>query len=264
MADPVAIERLKEAVLAKFGRTLDSPTDYDLLSATIERHTGDMLSSSTLKRLFGYNKQQTSPRPSTLSTLARYVGFAGWSDFYNSLNSLPEEPIEELKEEPKKSGRKMQIRFAAAGVAILLIGLLWIGFEGRGESAAQYEAKEGSGASLSEEPSPKELIMRTAMERTRKMCERVRCQRDNLDVFKYKKLIDSEYYPFLFDTISGYIREHCNKTFDKADAEEAYAEIFSACQNMAIELYRESSGELNKAVFGSPHGPSQPGNQVTR
>ncbi len=249
MADSVAKERLKEAVLVKFGRTLDSPTDYDLLSVAIERHTGDMISSSTLKRLFGYNKQQTSPRPSTLSTLARYVGFAGWSDFCNNM-------LEEPAEEPKKSGRNVRMLFATAGVAIALIVLLWSLFDPRAESRPQYDIEERIGSSLSEQLSPKEKIMQEAVERTQKMCERVRSQRDNLDVFDYNKLINSEYYPFIFDTISGYIRERCDKVFDKTEAEEIYTEIYTACQNIAIELYRESSSELNKAIFGSPYGPS--------
>lgn len=71
------IEGLKEAVLAKFARTLDAPTDYDALSLDIVNATGESVSASTLKRLFGYDKHATTPRPSTLSALARYVGSAG-------------------------------------------------------------------------------------------------------------------------------------------------------------------------------------------
>ena len=75
------IEKLKDAVVAVFGQTLDAPTAYEQLSADIQKITGELISVSTLKRLFGYIKPGTIPRPSTLSVLARYVGSAGWSDF---------------------------------------------------------------------------------------------------------------------------------------------------------------------------------------
>ena len=69
------IDLLKRAIIECFGRTLDSPTDYDMLSADIRECTGETISSATLKRLFGYLKPSTAPRPSTLSVLARYVGY---------------------------------------------------------------------------------------------------------------------------------------------------------------------------------------------
>ena len=81
------IEALKAEVLLHFGRTLDAPTDYDLLSVAIEKSTGEVISVSTLKRLFGYKGQSTIPRPSTLSVLARYVGTTGWSDFCKRMDN---------------------------------------------------------------------------------------------------------------------------------------------------------------------------------
>ena len=81
------IEALKAEVLLHFGRTLDAPTDYDLLSVAIKKSTGEVISVSTLKRLFGYKGQSTIPRPSTLSVLARYVGTTGWSDFCKRMDN---------------------------------------------------------------------------------------------------------------------------------------------------------------------------------
>ena len=89
------IDLLKRAIIECFGRTLDSPTDYDMLSADIRECTGETISSATLKRLFGYLKPSTAPRPSTLSVLARYVGYTGWSDFCQAqqprLNTWPKD-----------------------------------------------------------------------------------------------------------------------------------------------------------------------------
>lgn len=75
------IKKLKQEIIATLGRTIDSPTDFDYLSIKIAEKTGDSISVSTLKRLFGYVKGAGTPRPSTLSSLARYAGYSGWSEF---------------------------------------------------------------------------------------------------------------------------------------------------------------------------------------
>lgn len=87
------ITRLKEAVAGTFGKTLDSPADFDALALSIQGKTGECISPTTLKRLFGYVKPATVPRTSTLSVLARYVGKAGWSDF--SAQPVHQEPAEQ-------------------------------------------------------------------------------------------------------------------------------------------------------------------------
>lgn len=81
MNEEFAIERMKEDVLQKMGHTLDSPTDFDYLALQIKNATGENISSTTLKRFFGYIPSQSSPRRSSLSILARYLGFAGWSGY---------------------------------------------------------------------------------------------------------------------------------------------------------------------------------------
>lgn len=75
------IKKLKQEIIATLGRTIDSLTDFDYLSIKIAEKTGDSISVSTLKRLFGYVKGAGTPRPSTLSSLARYAGYSGWSEF---------------------------------------------------------------------------------------------------------------------------------------------------------------------------------------
>lgn len=81
MNEELAIEKLKEDVLQKMGHTLDSPTDFDYLALQIKNVTGEDISSSTLKRFFGYIPTNSSIRKSSLSILTRYLGFAGWSDY---------------------------------------------------------------------------------------------------------------------------------------------------------------------------------------
>lgn len=84
MNEEQSIERLKEDVLQKMGHTLDSPTDFDYLALQVKNVTGEDISSTTLKRLFGYIPSQGSTRKSSLSILARYLGFTGWSSYTDS------------------------------------------------------------------------------------------------------------------------------------------------------------------------------------
>lgn len=68
-----------------FGHRLSTTTDYELLSFVIERETGEMVSSSTLKRLWGYVAYKSVPRTATLDTLSRYVGHKDFKSFCKAL-----------------------------------------------------------------------------------------------------------------------------------------------------------------------------------
>lgn len=81
MNNPNAIDILKLGVERKFGRVLASPSDYDILSVTIYEYQNDRISSSTLKRIFGYIESESKPSRSSLNILARYVGYYDWQDF---------------------------------------------------------------------------------------------------------------------------------------------------------------------------------------
>lgn len=83
------IENLKQEIGLKFGRTIESAADFDLLSSAIQQATSETISPSTLKRIFGYVRSDAAPSATTLSILSRYVGYAGWSDFCR--NYIPSE-----------------------------------------------------------------------------------------------------------------------------------------------------------------------------
>ena len=83
------IENLKREIGLKFGRTIESAADFDLLSIAIQQATSETISPSTLKRIFGYVRSDAAPSATTLSILSRYVGYTGWSDFCR--NYIPSE-----------------------------------------------------------------------------------------------------------------------------------------------------------------------------
>lgn len=75
------IERLRERVEKTLGTRMSTPRDFELLSESVFRHTGVLMSTTTLKRLWGYINETVTPRHSTLDTLARYAGWSGWDNF---------------------------------------------------------------------------------------------------------------------------------------------------------------------------------------
>ena len=68
------IALLLEEVERKYGRKVSTSTDFESLSVMIEHEIGEYISSSTLKRLWGYVTLKPTPRISTLDVLCRYIG----------------------------------------------------------------------------------------------------------------------------------------------------------------------------------------------
>ena len=72
---------LLHQVEEKFGHRLSTTTDYELLSFVIEREIGELISASTLKRLWGYVSYSSTPRIATMDTLSRYLGHKDFKVF---------------------------------------------------------------------------------------------------------------------------------------------------------------------------------------
>lgn len=81
------LQHLLDSVGRHFGHTIATSTDFEILSLDIERETGDHLSASTLKRLWGYVSLHPVPRVATLDVLSRYIGFKNFQEFCLSLKN---------------------------------------------------------------------------------------------------------------------------------------------------------------------------------
>lgn len=81
------IERLKLNVENTLGRKLQTPRDFDFLSERIFARLNTMISPTTLKRLWGYLKESTSPRIYTLDILSKYIGYDNWNKFCQSFGN---------------------------------------------------------------------------------------------------------------------------------------------------------------------------------
>ena len=72
---------LCEAIEKVVGFSVDTPADFERVSTLVFEWQHVTVSTSTLKRLWGYAGQTTTPRRYTLDTLARFVGYKDYEAF---------------------------------------------------------------------------------------------------------------------------------------------------------------------------------------
>ena len=75
------LQTLLDAVEKRYGRPIAASKDFNTLSVILDHECHEVLSSATLKRLWGYVSLRTTPRKSTLDILSKYVGYKDFSDF---------------------------------------------------------------------------------------------------------------------------------------------------------------------------------------
>jgi hypothetical protein len=85
-------KRLIETSLGWGNSALWTNEDFETLSDRIAEKTSVSLSVSTLKRIWGKVKYDSSPTMATLNALARYAGFGGWRDFLAQASTDPVTP----------------------------------------------------------------------------------------------------------------------------------------------------------------------------
>lgn len=86
---PEIVTLLKE-VEVKYGRKVNTSTDFESLSVVIERDINEYISASTLKRLWGYVSLKPAPRVATLDVLSRFCGYGNFADYREQLKERPD------------------------------------------------------------------------------------------------------------------------------------------------------------------------------
>lgn len=81
---------LLELVEKRYGRPIKTSSDFEALSVVMEREINELLSASTLKRLWGYVTLNPSPRSTTLDILSRYIGYKNFEEFRRWLRTTPD------------------------------------------------------------------------------------------------------------------------------------------------------------------------------
>lgn len=92
---PEIIE-LRHRIELSIHRKLKTPSDFEFLVQKVWEEMHETISTSTLKRLWGYVEGASKTRNSTLNLLSRFIGYDDWDDFLNELdceNDIPSEKI---------------------------------------------------------------------------------------------------------------------------------------------------------------------------
>ena len=76
-----AIQRLCSCIETQLNHPVRTPKDCEQLSQLIDERLHQHVSTSTLKRLWGYVTNEFAPRTSTLNILAQFAGYADWNSF---------------------------------------------------------------------------------------------------------------------------------------------------------------------------------------
>ena len=75
------IVELRKRIEESLGRKMAAPSDFDYLSIAIWERTHENLSTSTLKRIWGYVEGNHIIRRSSLEILSKFLNFNSWDDF---------------------------------------------------------------------------------------------------------------------------------------------------------------------------------------
>ena len=81
------LQALLRAVEERFGEAVKTTAGFERLATSIDFTVGQTLGASTLKRLWGYIPEKTTPRLSTLDILARYAGYKDFKAFRKTLHA---------------------------------------------------------------------------------------------------------------------------------------------------------------------------------
>ena len=86
-AQEQAIKQLRRAVERTLGRKMQTNKDFDCLSDSVYDQTHAKISTTTLKRIWGYLSEGVTPRRYTLDQLAHFVGYDDFDAFCASLET---------------------------------------------------------------------------------------------------------------------------------------------------------------------------------
>ena len=85
------IRALIAAIEEAIGSKITGPKNFNRLMEFIKARTGEYISTTTLKRVWGYLDEPLNTRYNTLSTIARAIGYGDFNDFLQRNDNAPSE-----------------------------------------------------------------------------------------------------------------------------------------------------------------------------
>ena len=128
----INLSKLREAIEAKIGKKPETNKDFEFLSNCIHDELHYRVSTTTLKRIWGYLSEEVVPRQDTLNQLARFVGYTDWLAFCTShggseITTHPASPETTLPPESSNTKSRLSSKsllILAALVAVAAVALL--------------------------------------------------------------------------------------------------------------------------------------------
>lgn len=188
-----ALAKLRELIEAVVERKMKTPKDFEFLSECIFEKFHERISPTTLKRLWGYLSETTTPRKSTLDILSMFVGYDNWkefTEFTEGTEDTEKEPVEEKatgeteESEEEKTQKKKQLSPAIlyAIIALLLIGIIsgvcYQVFSKSSDQSSAYTLKIGDTFS-----SPHEYLKLFGIHATEKLWGQILPRHPNISVW---------------------------------------------------------------------------------
>jgi hypothetical protein len=217
------IERLKELVVAEFGRNITATEDCIALSNAVNENVGIVIDVESLEQLFTVENSHTAPRPVMLSSLARYVGFTGWSDFCTARDITPADDVDRL---PIVRRWGVIILTAVAVITVIISAIVLIS---RGAS----DDDEGLNVD-----SRVRSVESAWVSRTSERCNSLRAYYNENDAERYNQRVDkyiSKYRTMLERNVKNEVENYAlqNKiTVDNATIEQTADIIIQKCISM--------------------------------
>jgi hypothetical protein len=146
MTQEAAIEQCRQLIGNSLGwgdASSWTNEDFDTLSESLFDKTGIRLSVSTLKRVWGKVKYDSSPTMATLNALARYAGFDGWRDFL--ARSIPAPQQAAVQPAPRRRSTTPIIIFTIAVLALLSLLSARLMHPPKSTAPLKFEVRRTSG-----------------------------------------------------------------------------------------------------------------------
>jgi len=106
---------IQEKVEERFGKPIRYAKDCEILSMSIHAFTGEKISCSTVKRLFGLIESDNEPRLYTLDIIAQFLGYLNYDHLLQEFNPNKKElnqAIETIASKDLKKGDTIQLKYA--------------------------------------------------------------------------------------------------------------------------------------------------------
>ena len=268
------IENLKREIGLKFGRTIESAADFDMLSIAIKQATSETISASTLKRIFGYVKYDAEPSATTLSILSRYVGYTGWSDFcrnYIPSESCVESRLKSIRAKIRKQKRLvlfMTITCIALAVSCIMLAVrldnvMTIYRDAVSDNAETiirdtvFLSSSASARTQAETEEEKYQEIRSdCIMKVRHMTDSVMALRSALPLYRYVGKCDSAYFHIAFNYMKPYIRKKLAAAFPDNDTLRTVHgnALFIECRDQAMILMTHITTEERQRAYEEKFG----------